>query len=331
MIRQRLMTGRAGLVLVAILFMGGSTVATRAMPQGDKTAVIVNGEIITEQDFFERLQRMHAQSFLAGKDQLRGESAGQLILDSMITERLTLQAANKANVALSDTETATELADLKKQPQVLSGLATHQFTEEMLKYDIRVRGARFKLATAGVSVTSEEVQNYYKAHSTEYTTPEQWGVSVIRTANLDTLAKIDADLKSGKSFAETAKLYSEDTSTKDKGGDIGTMAANEPRLAAAIRDALRPLKVGEVSPAVKIEQDLGPGKAKLVTWWRLLMRTKEPEMVHTFDELKRGLERLALIEKAGGLQTADKKIAAFRSQSEVKVSMSGYENLEVHK
>jgi parvulin-like peptidyl-prolyl isomerase len=298
-----------------------------AAAQGEKPAAIVNGDIITEQTFFDRLQRIRAQAFLTADNKLRGETAGQIVMDAMITERLTLQAANKEKVALTDEETNTQFENLKRQPQVAAGLTGHVFTEEMLKADIRVQGARFKLATMGVKVTPGDVEKYYKAHIAEYTVPEQWGLSVIRTGNLDTLAKIDADLKAGKSFAETAKLYSEDTASKDKGGDIGTIAANDTRIPTALRDAVRPLKLGEVSSAVKLEADMGPGQPKVVTWWRMLLKSRTPQTVRPFEDLKFGLERLALIEKAGGYQAGDKRIADLRNQSEITISLPGYESL----
>ena len=286
------------LFLVALLVMSSSVVVDRASAQGEKTAAIVNGEIITEGEFFERLQHLRAQSFVLSATQLKKESAGFILMEAMINERLTLQTANKANIALSETETATELANLKKQPSVLEGLAKHEYTEEMLKQDIRISGARFKLATAGVKATPEDVEKFYKAHIADYTIPEQWGISIIRTGNLDTLAKIDADLKANKSFADTAKLYSEDLSSRDKGGDSGVIVATDTRIPAPIRDAVKLLKPGEVSPTVKTELDAGPGKSKVVTWWRLLLRTREPESVRPLSDIRAAVERFATIEKA---------------------------------
>ena len=320
--------GTSGLLTVAMLVLGGTTGVKPARAQGEKPAAIVNGEIITEQDFFDRLQRLHGQAFVTTNNQLRPESAGLLVLDALINERLTLQAANRAKVAVTEDEVIADVANLKKQPQVVAGLTGHLFTEEMLKNDIRIQGARFRLATMGVKVSPEEVDKYFKAHIKEYTVPEQWGLSVIRTGNPDVPARIDADLKAGKSFADTAKLYSDDASTKDRGGDIGTIALTDTRIAAELRDAVRPLKLGEVSPTVRLESDAGPGKPKLVTWWRILLRSKEPASVRPFGELKAGLERLALMEKAGGYPAGDKKVADLRSQSEIKVSLPGYEVLE---
>lgn len=323
--------GNIRLMVFILLGMGGVGGFDRAMAQGEKPAVVVNGEIITEQDFFERLQRLRGQDFLNANNQLRGESAGQIILNAMITERLTLQAAAKAKVALSDADTAAELANLKRQPQVVAGLTGHVFTEEMLKYDIRVQAARFKLATIGVKVSPEEVEKYYQAHLATYTIPERWGLSLIRTSNPDNLSKIDTDLKAGKSFADTARLYSEDATSKDKGGDLGVIAVNDTRLAPALRDAVRPLKVGAVTPAVKLEQEASDGKPKTVVWIRLLVTSKELETVRPFNDLKYGLQRLALIEKAGGYPAGDQRVAEFRSQSNIKINIPGYDNLAVGK
>jgi len=119
MIMQGFTSRTARLFLVAFLVVGSSVVVRRASAQGGKTAAIVNGDIITEGEFFERLQHLRAQSFVLSRTELRKETAGVILMDAMITEHLTLQAANKANVALSDTETATELANLKKQPAVM--------------------------------------------------------------------------------------------------------------------------------------------------------------------------------------------------------------------
>ena len=328
MTTQVFATRTAQALLAVLVVTGNITAAVSARAQGEKVAVTVNGEIITEQEFFDRLQRLHGQAFLGAGNQLRGESAGQIVLDAMINEHLILQAAGKAKLMMSDENVAAELANLKQQPQVVAGLTGHVFTEAMLKHQIQIEGARFKLATTGVKVSPDEVDKYYKTHLADYTTPERWGLSVIRTTSLDTLAKIDADLKAGKSFAETAKLYSDDAATKDKGGDSGIVYATDTRVPAVLRDAVKLSKPGEITPALKLEQDAGPGKPKLVTWWRLLVRTKEPESVRPFSDLKSGLERLAIIEKAGGYQVADKKVADLRGQSDIRVTLPGYDNLD---
>ena len=65
-----------------------------------------------------------------------------------------------------------------------------------------------------------------------------------------------------------------------------------------------------------------------MTWWRLFLRSREPEQIRPLSDMKNGVERLAMLEKAGGYQTADKKIADLRAQSVITISIPGYENLE---
>ncbi len=313
-------------LFLMILLACGLT-GSHASAQGEKAAALVNGEIITEGEFFDRLQRIRGQAFLAPNSQLRPETAGQIVLEALLFEKLTLQAAGKANLLLTDAEVATELETVKKQPQVINGLATHAFTEDQIKYDLRVQGARFNLTSAGAKVTPEDVEKYYQAHIADYTIPERWGLSLIRTGSIETLAKIDTDLKAGKSFAETAKLYSDDVATKANGGDIGIIFSTDTRVPAVLRDAVRPLKLGQITQPIKIEQDAGPGKPKVASWWRLLLKSKEPASVRPLNEIKTGIERLALIEKAGGYQVGDKKVADFRLTSVIKINLPGYESL----
>lgn len=331
MTKRMRMAGAARLSLALLIAITGASATQKAIAQGEKPAAIVNGDIITEHEFFERLQRLRGQSFVttdsAGRGQIRKETAGQLTLESMIVERLTIQAANKDKVALTDEETNAQLENLKKQPNVIASLNQHLFTEEMLKQDIRVQGARFKLATEGVTVSADELQKYYKDHIMDYTIPEQWGLSIIGTGNPATPAKIQAELKTGKSFAEEAQLYSEDTVSRAHGGDIGTRAANDPSIPTPWRDAIRTMKPGDISAPVKLEQDPGGGKPKVVTWWLLLLKSKTPETVLSFDEAKLSVQRLALLEKAGGYRKGDEKIAVLRGQSEIKINLSGYESL----
>ena len=61
------------------------------------------------------------------------------------------------------------------------------------------------------------------------------------------IAKAQAELKAGKSFAEVADEYTEDPSGKAKGGDLGVIDANTPFDPNFLKAALA-LKPGEVTP-----------------------------------------------------------------------------------
>lgn len=320
--RTRPLLRVGGLMILMGLLSGG------ARAQGsDKIALSVNGEFVTEAEFYERLQRVRAQDFIASVNplQMRGENAGQIVLNSLINERLILQWAAKTHQMPTDAEVNDELETLKKRPDVTQAIANNMVKEETLTYDIRVQRARFNLATTAASVTPQEVEAYYKAHVADYTTPERWGLAIIRTAKPPDVAKIQTDLKAGKPFAELAKAYSEDDRTKASGGQLPPIAAKDPALPAPIREAVKTLKIGEVSPPIKIEFEATANRPKVPVWWFVRLTSKEPEAVRAFADVKPQVERLALLERAGGFKVADAKIADYRKQSEIKIRLPGYQ------
>ncbi len=81
--------------------------------------------------------------------------------------------------------------------------------------------------------TQQEIQQYYTAHQSEYTMPEQARARHIlikvdpgADAKTDAAAKAKAEnilkqIQGGASFAELAKRYSDDPGSKDSGGELG--------------------------------------------------------------------------------------------------------------
>lgn len=294
-----------------------------------KIAASVNGELITESAFYERLQRVRAQDFIASVNplQLRGETAGQIVLTSMINEKLIVQWATKTGQMPSDAEVAAEVETLKKQPGLADAIKAGAVTEENLRYDVTVQRARFNLATTAASVTPQEVEAWYKAHQANYTTPERWGLAAVRTSKPDSLPKIAAAIKANKPFPDIVKEYSEDSKNKETGGMLGVVSAADNNVPAPIREAVKKLKVGEITPAIKFDLASGPEKTPGTVWLFVRLVSKEPEKVRPFEDVKSQAERLALLEKAGGYQVADKKIATFREQSKIQISLPAYQSL----
>jgi parvulin-like peptidyl-prolyl isomerase len=322
--------GRIARWLGAALVVGTLIGSGAAQAQGgaDKIIARVNGDSIMESEFYDRLQRLRAQDFLVSVNplQLRSETAGQLTLETLITERLILQWAAKTQQMPSDADVNGQLAALEKQPNIAQALANKLISEDMMRNSIRVQRARFNLATTAAAVSPPEVEDYYKKHIAQFTTPERWGLADIRISKSDVVDKAEADLKAGKSFPDVAKAYSDDARTKDNGGTMGLVAAADPSLPAPMKEAIKLLKVGEVTPPLKLEVRDMQGKPATI-WFILRLTSKEPESVRSFAEVKEQVEQEALLEKAGGYQVADKKIQQFRQQSDIQVSLPGYQSL----
>jgi|SRR5579871_279509 len=315
-------------IIGAALALGLSVGTARAVRADDKAVAQVNGEAITMTDFMARLQRIRGQDFIASYNplQIRTESAGMLVMNSMINETLILQLSAKEKVSPTDADIADEWDTLKVQASVKDALAKHIVTEAELKRDLLVQMARFKLVTKGTVVTPEEVQTYYDMHKADYTTPEIWGLSAIRTSQEADIPKIQSALKLGTPFVDVVKTYSEDERTKAQGGDLGKISAEDPALPESIRTAVKGLKIGDVTSPIPIDFDAGPEKGKVKVYWFVRLNFETPKSVTPFDQVKTQVRRLAMVAKAGPT-SADSRIKDFRLKSAIKIDLPGYESL----
>ncbi len=104
--------------------------------------------------------------------------------------------------------------------------------------------------------TQQEIQQYFDAHQSEYSVPEQARARHIlikvapgTDAKTDAAAKAKADdllkqLQSGANFAELAKKYSDDPGSKDKGGDLGF--ARRGMMVPEFDKAIFTQKIGDI-------------------------------------------------------------------------------------
>lgn len=110
-----------------------------------------------------------------------------------------------------------------------------------------------------VEVTDSKLEEYFNMYSDDFALPEQRQVShIIIRAGEDDYAKrvsaVEKALADGQDFAKVAKEYSDDSATKNKGGDMGLFTQGQ--LAANLDAAIFAMdKVGQVSE--KIEDNFG--------------------------------------------------------------------------
>lgn len=105
-----------------------------------------------------------------------------------------------------------------------------------------------------VEVTDEKVEEFYNMYSEDYRLEEQRQAAhlLIRAGSKDAdkrIAAVEEGLKNGTPFEKLVAQYSDDQSTKDKGGDMGFVTRNQ--LAADLDAALFALESeGDVSAAI---------------------------------------------------------------------------------
>ena len=206
--------------------------------------------------------------------QLGGSLDQAALLDAVISEKLLEKEVSDKGIVVRDEDVDRYLEALKERNQLddqrfqealeRQGLTLEiyrrQLREEIQKAQLMNREIRGK-----VSVTPEEVQRYYEAHISDYSTPSRLQVAHILfrlqpDAPADKVLAVTARaqevygrLKKGADFAELAKQYSEDK-TGENGGDLGWFKQGE--LLDSLEKAAQKLKVGEVSEPIRTKVGL---------------------------------------------------------------------------
>ena len=121
--------------------------------------------------------------------------------------------------------------------------------------------------TSLLEVADEDLLNYYEANKSDFeefkvsaiyidfATPDAPSAAVGNNKITEAEAKakaegIVAELRGGADFAELAKKHSDDSASKDKGGDLGFFT-RETGIPEALKDEIFQLQEGEISDPVK--------------------------------------------------------------------------------
>jgi len=139
------------------------------------------------------------------------------------------QEAVKQNVKVTDKEVQKQIDDIKKQQFTQKGsyekfLQTAGLTNEDVLFQQRVRSLQDKI-TAKITkgkekVTDAQIDAYYNAHQSQFSTAERRNVRIVLTKDKATAQKAKDALASGQSWKSVAKKYSIDQASKNKGGEL---------------------------------------------------------------------------------------------------------------
>ena len=282
-------------VLIAI------AVTLVAAPTGcAKRAVAkVNGDMITEQEFYSRLEDL----------------AGRQVLDRLILEHLIAQKAKQKGITITDAEINQALeagkqrigADRWQEFLKMSGQS-----EESIKHDLRQNLLLSKLV-----ITDKEVKQYYDENRTKFDEPPQATYRRIVLKNKGDADKVRQEIVSGKlSFAQAVKDQSTDSpALKERGGEIGPVS--EGFGDSEVGKVLFTLKLGEVSEPIPVA--FPQGGYQLI---EVSARTEGKK--HTFDEVKDRVRQSLMATKQSDIE---KFISDLRSEATVTVFLPKYQSL----
>lgn len=184
------------------------------------------------------------------------------------------------------TESHVQPSDAELNAYLEKNKASYQMPEQRVIRYILIDPANL---LAKVTVSDADVQAYYNAHLADYKVPDRALISIIQ---FKTIGKTDAEIseirkkaddvareaiKPGARFDELAKKYSDDSASKEKGGDIGWITRGQ--LLPEMERAAFSLPKGSVSGAIPTQlgifiikvADSEPGHTKIITEVRPLI------------------------------------------------------------
>jgi len=246
------------------------------------------------------------QNQIAGTDQQPvGEQATIMrlrILHELIDDAILMRRAEKLGLLATDDEVDRKLNEMKSpytQEQFDQQLKDKKITVEDFKRDLRrsltVEKVLNKEVDSKITVTDQDVNNYYNAHKGEFNLIEaQYHLAQIfvtpqpnpQVHNLkNDKAQNEADarkkiqmlsnrLDSGDDFASLAMNFSEDSETAGSGGDLGfTPESALQRTDPFTREMVLKLKPGQYSPIITIQDPV----SKRIGGFRIVkLVAKEP-------------------------------------------------------
>ncbi len=201
------------------------------------TVATVNGEPISQSTFDSKLE---------------GTPMARTVLQQLVQDVLIEQYAKNNNITVSDQDITERENQLKQNFPAGSWdemLKARGLTETDVHAALREQLILDKALSSQVHVTPAQIQDYFNKNRAQFDKPEQVTARHILVPNLPLAQKVEADLKSGKSFADEAKQYSTDPGSKDKGGDLGTFKRGQ--MVPAFDKVAFSLPIGQISPPVK--------------------------------------------------------------------------------
>ena len=294
--KSRFAQAAAALAVVLVL---SFLVGCKSKVGGDVMAT-VDGRKIFRSD----IDKYYENQVSSAQQQPVGEQATTLrlnILHQLIDDEILMHRAEKLGLLATDEEVDRKYNEIKSpfsQEEFDQRLKDKKITLADFKRDIRrsitVDKVMNKEVSSKISVTDQDITNYYNQHKSEFNLIEpQYHLAQLfvtptpnpQVHNQNNKAQNEGEarkkiqmianrLDSGDDFATLAMNYSEDPETSGNGGDLGTVPESSLRNTdPSTRDLVIKLKPGQYSSIITV---LNPANKQLVGFRIVKLVSKEP-------------------------------------------------------
>ncbi len=216
-----------------------------ATPTPEPLAALVNGEAITMAEFerqiasYEATMSANGQDFSTPEGQSILADARKWVLEMRIELLLINQAAAREGLTVSEEEVEAAVASLIReigQPALEERLAREGLTLEQMRQELRQEMIASRMIEYVIAAIPTRTEHINARH--------------ILIATQEEAERVLAQLRAGADFGALAQRYSQDTYTRDRGGDLGYV----PRgilTSAEVEAAAFALQPGQISEVIR--------------------------------------------------------------------------------
>ena len=292
----------------------------------DGIAAIVNGDVIT----YSQVRQLSAPREKLLRSQFTGQELEnklreirQLALKDLIDRRLIIQAFKKESYAIPDHIVDQRVHDIIREnfggdrntfvkTLEAQNYSLGEFKEKEMERII-VQAMRSHNVKTNYIISPTKIEDFYRKHRDLFTTKEEIKLRMIMISGQKDTGNAQAQkslaeevlgkLASGGDFAETAQIYSED-STKENGGDWGWIQRNT--LAAPLEKFAFNMPVGRISNIIDYAGN----------YYILKVEDKHGGNTKSLTEVRGDIEKKLLQEEAQQIQ--ERWLASLREKAYIK-------------
>jgi len=232
----------------------------------------VNGTIVSHEQFDRNMVPIRQRVAAMGEGAVTDEQMSQVktkIIENLISTELLYQESQKSGIKVEEKEINetydAQKAQFKTDAEFQEALKQSKYSEtdfrNQIKLGLAIQHFIDKKFTQNTTISDEEVKKYYDNNPDEFKQPAQ-----VRASHIMIMVDSDADqskkeeakkeieqvmkrLKAGEDFAALAKEVSQDSYSKEKGGDLDYFSKG--MIEQSFEDAAFALKPGEISGIVE--------------------------------------------------------------------------------
>ncbi|MBS3943134.1 MAG: peptidylprolyl isomerase [Dethiobacter sp.] len=205
----------------------------------DPAVATVNGEKITKSELY---AAMYTQ-------------VGEEALDNLITRLLIVQEGTRLGLSVTEAEIDDDIQKIIQESfagmedQFQQALEQYGVSLETVRSDIRVNLMARKIAEQQVSLSDQQLEEYFNANQSEFNIPDEAEARHILVDSMEEANEIIDLLNQGSDFAGLAKERSQDPGSKDQGGNLGFFKPGV--MVPEFDEAVFSMEIGQISEPVE--------------------------------------------------------------------------------